>query len=403
MTKIKLTKAAVDKLTAPSVGRVEYFDTELNGFGCRISASSKTYFVLKRVNGKLSRVTLGKHGILTPDEARKLAIEAMSKMNRGIDIAKEKAQARDRGMKVCEVLDSYFISRTNLKPRTEKTYRDLFRLYLSDWLNAPIAEITKDMVARRHLKIAQKAGEPAANNAMRTFRAIYNFANELLDDTLPVNPVKRLSNTRQWYKVGRKQTLIKETDLANWYAAVNEINNPTIRDYLLLLLLTGARRSETASIRWDDVDMTDQKFVLQKTKNGKPLYLPMSDTIYDLFQRRAAFRENDFVFPGTGKTGHLVEPRKQMGKVTAATGISFTVHDMRRTYASAIDGIVGYYDLKRLLNHSVKTDDVTAGYVIKEIDKLRPLMQRVTDHIMNLCLPPEPCSNVLPFRKSAEA
>lgn len=399
--KIKLTKAVVDRLTAPPSGRVEYFDTELDGFSCRVGSKSKTYYVKKRVNGRLVRVTLGKHGVLTPDQARKQAIDALSKMNQGIDIAKEKAKARDRGMKVCEVLDSYFIARTNLKPRTEETYRNLFRLYLSDWLKQPIAEITKDMVARRHLKIGQDAGKPAADNAMRTFRAIYNYANEIMDDSLPVNPTKRLSKTRQWYKVGRKETLIQEADLPKWHEAVSQIENPTIRDYLLLLLLTGARRTETASIPWKDVDMNGRMFFFLKTKNGKPLYLPMSDAIYDLFQRRADHRENDFVFPGHGKTGHLVEPRKQMEKVTEATGITFTVHDMRRTYTSAIDGIVGYYELKRLLNHSAKTDDVTAGYVIKEIDKLRPLMQKVTDHIMGLCKPPK-AGKVIPLKKVSQ-
>jgi len=399
MSKIKLTKFTVDRLTAPLSGREDHFDSELRGFGIRVSTASKTYFVLKRVGGKLSRVTLGRHGILTPDQARKQAIEALSKMNSGIDIAKEKAKARDRGMKVSEVLDSYFIARTNLKPSTVTTYRTLFRLYLPDWLNTPIAEITKDMVARRHLKIAQDAGESGANNTMRTFRAIYNFANEIMDDALPVNPVKRLSNTRQWYKVARRQTLVEEADLAKWFDAVNKLDNPTIRDYLLLLLLTGARRTETASIRWEDVDMNCRKFVLLKTKNGNPLYLPMSDAIYDIFRRRANLRESDFVFPGTGKTGHLIEPRKQMAKVTEMTGIEFTVHDMRRTYASAIDGIVGYYELKRLLNHSVKTDDVTAGYIIKQLEKLRPLMQRVSEHIMTLCLQPEPTSKILLFQK----
>lgn len=401
MNKIKLTKSTVDKLTPPPSGRADFFDSELSGFGCRVSHSSKVYFVMKRVCGKLSRVTLGKHGILTPEQARKQAIEALAKMNNGIDIAKEKAKARDRGMRVSEVLESYFIARTSLKPSTVENYNRLFRLYLSDWMKTPIAEITKDMVARRHLKIAQDSGEAAANNTMRTFRAVYNYANEIMDDSLPVNPVKRLSNTRQWFKVGRRQTLVEESDLAAWYNAVGTLDNPTIRDYLHLLLFTGARRREIACLRWDDVDMENRKFVLLRTKNGNPLYLPMSDHIVEIFRKRAEVRENDFVFPGAGKTGHLIDPRRQMSKVTELTGIKFTVHDMRRTYASAIDGIVGYYELKRLLNHSVKSDDVTAGYVIKQLEKLRPLMQRVTDHIVALCEPATATCTVLPFRKSS--
>ena len=223
--------------------------------------------------------------------------------------------------------------------------------------------------------------------SMRTLRAIYNFANELLDDSLPVNPVKRLSNTRQWFVIERRQTVVHEFDLPKWFEAVNKLENPTIRDYLLLLLFTGARRTETASLKWEDVDMENKTFVLTKTKNGKPLPLPMSDYIHQLFLNRQALVENGFVFPGRGKGGHLVEPRKQMAKVTEQTGITFSVHDMRRTYTSAIDGIVGYYELKRLLNHSAKTDDVTAGYVVKNIEKLRPLMQKVTDHILTLVQP----------------
>jgi hypothetical protein len=74
---------------------------------------------------------------------------------------------------------------------------------------------------------------------------------------------------------------------------------------------------------------------------------------------------------------------------------------MRRTYTSAIDGIVGYYELKRLLNHSVKADDVTAGYVVKNIEKLRPLMQKVTDHILSLMQPREP-GKVIPLDRKPE-
>ncbi len=402
MRKIKISKATIDRLPFAAKGKqIDYFDTELKGFGCRVSATVKTYFVLKRVNGRLTRVTLGRHGVETAEKARKDAIDALSDLWKGIDVNREKARAREKGITLSEVLDRYFIARQELKPRTITIYSDLFRLYLSDWMRQPIENITKDMVAARHLKVAKEAGKAAANSVMRTLRAVYNFANELLDDALPVNPVKRLSNTRQWFVIERRQTVIKESDLPQWFEAVNNLENPTIRDYLLLLLFTGARRTETASLRWEDVDMENKIFVLTRTKNGKPLPLPMSDYIHRLFLDRHTLRENDFVFPGRGKGGYLVEPRKQMARVTGQTGVRFSVHDMRRTYSSAIDGIVGYYELKRLLNHSVKADDVTAGYVVKNTEKLRPLMQKVTDHILNLVQPREQ-DKVVPFSRVPE-
>ena len=175
---------------------------------------------------------------------------------------------------------------------------------------------------------------------------------------------------------------------------------PTIRDYLLLLLFAGTA-DRNGLYEMGRCRHGEQDFVLTRTKNGKPFPLPMSDYIHRLFLDRHTLRENDFVFPGRGKGGYLVEPRKQMAKVTGQTGVKFSVHDMRRTYSSAIDGIVGYYELKRLLNHSVRADDVTAGYVVKNTEKLRPLMQKVTDHILNLVQPREP-GKVVPFSRVPE-
>ena len=148
MKKIKISKATVDRLPFAEKGKqIDHFDTELKGFGCRVSATAKTYFVLKRLNGRLTRVTLGRHGIKTADQARKDAIDALSDLAKGIDVNREKARAREKGITVAEVLERYFIARQELKPRTVTTYRDLFRLYLSDWMRQPIENITKQMVA----------------------------------------------------------------------------------------------------------------------------------------------------------------------------------------------------------------------------------------------------------------
>ena len=72
-------------------------------------------------------------------------------------------------------------------------------------MNYPIDRITKEMVATRHLKITAEHGRGLLDNCFRTFRALHNFANEILDDTLGVNPVKRLTHTRQWNQVEEKQ------------------------------------------------------------------------------------------------------------------------------------------------------------------------------------------------------
>lgn len=166
MKLVKLTKAAIDKMPTPPLGeRIDYFDSELKGFGMRVSNTKKRFFVMKRVKGKLTRVMLKEYGCCTPTEARKEATKTLSMLHDGIDVNAERAKEILRGMTLGEALKSYFETKT-LKPRTVENYTSLFHLYLGDWLNKPIAYITKDMVATRHARVTREHGQAAANNVI---------------------------------------------------------------------------------------------------------------------------------------------------------------------------------------------------------------------------------------------
>ena len=414
MPKLKLTKTAVDRIPTPDTDRVDYFDTDLAGFGVRASRTAKTYFVLSRVNGVLKRVSLGRHGVMTTDRARTEAMKRLAEMNEGVDPNRRKIQERVRGITFQQVYDAYLTARPQMKRNTITVDKSLLSCHLSDWLKKPIQEITKDMVARRHLKISEDAGQNTANNAMRLFRRIYNFARSISDDEMPLNPVQRLSDSRQWFKVGRRQTVIKEHELPVWHTSLQNVANPVIRDFLLLLLLTGLRKNEALGLRWQDVDMQGKSFTIPETKNGKPHTLPMSDLLLELFSRRLDERVNGFVFPGAGKAGHLVEPKKQVAAMERQSrllmnnvsteaelqqmiandpdsvnpGLTFCLHDLRRTFASIAENEVSYSVLKRLMNHSDK--DVTQGYIVLNIEKLRLPMQQITNTIRELLTEKQP-------------
>jgi integrase len=409
MPRLKLTLTAVDKLPFAATGKqVDYWDTELKGFGCRVSVSSKTYIVMKRVNAKQTRVNLGKHGVIKADKARAMAISALSQLNDGIDVNREKAKDRVRGKTLQKVFDDYLESRPQMKPHSIRVDRSLLKCHLSDWKDKPIKDITRDMVAKRHIKIAKDSGEVTANNAMRLVRRIYNYAQSASDGDLEPNPVLRLSDSRQWFKVERRQTLLKDHQLPYWFSAVQKIDNPTIKDYLLLLLFTGLRKNEALKLEWKDVDLKDKAFTIKHTKNRKPLILPMSDFLIELFKRRLALKENSYVFAGTGEHSHLIEPKRQVKIIEREThkavngitddeefdkrlqkdpdslkpGVTFCLHDLRRTFASIAENLVSYSALKRLLNHTDK--DVTQGYIVFNVDKLRVPMQAVTTEICRL-------------------
>ncbi|HEX9023585.1 MAG TPA: integrase arm-type DNA-binding domain-containing protein, partial [Geobacteraceae bacterium] len=197
MPKIKITKTAVDKLPNLEV-RTDYFDSDLTGFGVRVSRTAKTYFVMARVGGDQKRVSLGRHPVLSADKARTEAMKTLAEMNEGVDPNKRKALERVRGITLQEVHDKYLVSRPQMKSHSIAVDKSLLKCHLSDWLKKPIQEISRDMIAHRHLKIAQNSGNNTANNAMRLFRRLYNFAAALSDGDIPQNPVQRLSDSRQW-------------------------------------------------------------------------------------------------------------------------------------------------------------------------------------------------------------
>ena len=89
----KLTKTFIDSIPLTENGQVFYRDSELKGFGLRVGLTSKVYIAETKVNGKVVRVTIGKHGVFTTEQARAAAREMLHMMSKGVnpnDAAKEK-------------------------------------------------------------------------------------------------------------------------------------------------------------------------------------------------------------------------------------------------------------------------------------------------------------------------
>jgi integrase len=391
---MKLTKLAVDKLIPPSsfvngkAAQKRYYDDTLKGFGVRItSGGTKAFFVEKLVGSKLRRITIGHYPELTVEQARKETQKLLGKIATGIDPVIEKQALKVQLITLDEAFQDYLKTRKSLKSKTLYDYKRVVDIAFSDWQKKPLLSITKDKIAKRHELLGTQHGEAYANLSMRMLRAIFNFAAGQYEDAqgrslILENPVKRLSQTRAWYRIERRQTFIKSHELGNWYAGVIQLKNEILRDYLLLLLFTGLRRQEAATLKWSHVDLDAKSLTVPNTKNHKPHTLPLSDYLHELLKNCRQKISGDYVFPGTGSGGYIVEPRKQMAKVIATTGIQFTVHDLRRTFVTIAEGLdISSYAVKRLVNHKMN-NDVTAGYIMTDVERLRKPMQQITDHIL---------------------
>jgi integrase len=401
---MNLTKSNVEKLPTPHQCYVLHWDDTLPGFGVRVTSTGvKAYMVQQRIGSRTRRITLGRHGVLSAETARKEAAKLLGMFACGRDPVAEKKAKQLQGVTLEQVFNDYIGSRKDLKPKTLYDYRRVMDVAFDDWRRRPLLNITKDTVERRHRQLGDSRGEAYANLSMRLLRALFNFAMGKYEDVqgrslITDNPVKRLSQTRAWYRVDRRKTVIKTHELAAWHQGVMELPNTTLRDYLLLVLFTGLRRQEAAGLRWCDVDLKSKTLTVLNTKNREDHVLPLSDYLYDLLNVRQKQHTGEFVFPGAGAGGYIVEPRKQMAKVTQVTGVAFTVHDLRRTFITIAESLdIPAYALKRLANHKM-SGDVTAGYIVADVERLRKPMQAITDYLLR-CAGVAESAPVIPFTR----
>jgi integrase len=412
---LNFTKANIEALSAPASGRDYYNDTKLQGLQLAVTPTgAKTYYLYGRIAGKPVRHKLGTYPGLAPEAARHKAEAARGRVASGIDIRAERKASQREGVTLSEAFKSFKEVRKHLRPKTLYDYGRYIEVAFEDWRGRPLKEISKDLIQKRHQRLSTKHGQAYADGAMRCLRAVINVAQyqyEAPDGSplLPDNPVRRLSQTRTWNRPKRRTTYIKPDQLAAWFAAVlKEKADPTKReacavaDWLLVTILTGLRRNEGMCLKWVDVDLKNKWLTVRDTKNGTDHQLPLTDYLLVLLEaRRRADEEAVYVFSSYGGDGHLVDPRKPLERITKESGVPFTPHDLRRTFITVAESLdIPAYSLKRLLNHKM-TNDVTAGYIITDVERLRKPMQQVTDFILrNAGL--KPTAEVIEFPKEAQ-
>lgn len=380
MPSAKITKSFIDSVPLTETGQVSYCDSDLAGFYLIVGKRAKTFVAQKDIRGRTVRYTIGRYGHFTPQEARQIAKDKLYLMAQGINPNAEKKEERKQIITLDHVLQSYKSTRKNLKDSTLEIYEYQLNKYLADWMNRLITDIDKDMIVAKHTYIGREHGPHVANGVMRILRALCNYAHATYD-ICEVNPVSYLSKIKAWYPEKRRRTYIKPHQLKDWWTGVHELENDTMRDYLIFLLFTGLRRTEAAKLKWEDIDFEDRTFTIHQTKNGDPLVLPMSDYIYEMLCNRHNRHTGEYVFPGPGREGFLAEPKKAIYKVAVSSCVSFTCHDLRRTFITIAEGLdLPYYALKRLMNHRI--NDVTSGYIVMDVNRLREPTQKIADYII---------------------
>jgi integrase len=371
MATAKITKRAVDGLAAQAKAerRTLYvWDADMTGFGMLATKTgSISYFVEYRLGGRGAqnrRMSIGKHGILTPDEARKLAKEELGKVARGADVVREKREAREKltGLTLHELIERYLAG--HVKPTrywTEKQAR-----LLSDDLKAlhgkPVASIKRGEIAAVIDKV-QARSHAAARLLFADIRPIFAWA--LDRAAIDVNP---MAGMRGPQPLEARDRILSDEEIKAFWQAASELSWP-FENVFKVLLLTGQRREEVAGMRWRELDLDAGQWTIAKErcKNGKahtvdlsPEAVRMLDPLGDAAAPRLAksAEDEDLVFSTTGRTpvsGFSKAKTRIDARMQSILGDKFQpwrTHDLRRTAASGMAAL-GFqpHVIERVLNH----------------------------------------------------
>lgn len=308
MSKIKFTKKALLALQLPPEGkRVTFYDTEIPKLALRLTATgSRTFYVIKRSGASMAWMKLGPFPEMTVEQARVGAHKILAEFAEGANPAAARRAIREE-LTFIEAL-TLMLERKKKRdgsPISENTKRDYLntaRLHLTSINNDKLSHISRSDLKTIHSTVTRRSARQA-DKAVAIVSSVYNFAadQELFGGPNPASSIqKNPAPSRDRFAQAPELPFLLEA-----------IEESSLSDFFMLALLTGARRSNLLSMAWRDLNLSEGIWRLGTTKNGTPQNVTLSpEAVRILKARKHTAGPSHFVFPGTGKSGHLVEPKK---------------------------------------------------------------------------------------------
>lgn len=414
LNRVRLTAGRVSAFTCtPEKSQAFLWDTEVPALMLRATPTGrKTYAFESRLFGKTLRIGLGSVEAWTLEQAREQARRYAVLVDRGQDPrelerrqkAEQEALRQQARAKAVTVGDVWPLYLENGRPKRKEAWKPR---YLADLhamarpggdpkkrgagvtrpgplyplLGLPLSGVTEDILKSWFDKEA-RAGRHQAARALMMFRGFLRWCSSqpeyrsFIDRGVGAAPaiLENLpANTRRTDKLMAEQ-------IGGWWRAVERLHNPVHSVYLRALLLTGARRNEIASMRWDGIDWRWKTLTIAD-KAEETRTIPLGPVLAQLLGSLP--RTNAYVFAAKSSTGYVQDVRASMAKVLAECSIPhLTFHGLRRTFTQTARRIVPAGVPAQISGH--KESAVAEGYNILELDELRPYVAQIEMEFLRL-------------------
>jgi integrase len=353
--KQKLTKKFIDSLKEENLIDSVVWDTEISGFGLKITLKGKKVFLLKYRNslGKQCKPSIGDYGSITPEQARDIARQWKARIAEGGDPLEDK-RLKKKQMSLNEFYDGYLKrSKAYKKASSVGTDDTNYKNHLRNGLGKKlVSSISKEDVSKWYAELSDKPG--AAGKTLSFLSALMNDAEKEGVRDQNSNPCKFIKK----YKTNKIERYLSPSELQRLMATLDDIEknksmHPVIVPAIKIALLTGARKSEFLGLKWDWIDFEKSIILLPDSKTGsRPLYL--SESAKQILQNVPKQKNNPYIFWGLKPKDHYHNLKKPFAKILKLASIeNFRIHDLRHTHASyAVNSGQAMPIIAKLLGHS---------------------------------------------------
>jgi len=349
----KLTKRTIDAAQADTERDYFIWDDEMPGFGLRVLKSGmKTYQIQYRKGGRTRRNSIGKHGTITPDEARKIAKETLGRVAKGDNPAEERAIHRGAATvaDVCERFMNEYVP-IHCKETTAKEYRRSVDMFIKPVIGTrKVPDIFRTDIAKLHHDLRDKPYQ--ANRTLGVLSVIFNQC-EIWglrpDGSNPCRHVKK-------YTEKKRERFLSEDELKRLWDTLDECErdgseSAAACNAYRLLILTGCRLGEVQTLKWDYIK--EDGIYLPDSKTGaKKVYI--GQAVHDTLAKIERVEGNPYAIPGTVEGQHLKDMQRPWRRIRDKAELSdLRIHDLRHSFASfGLASGLSLAEIGKLLGHS---------------------------------------------------